>query len=141
VRLLVTGPPGSGKTTLSKALIGTLPGAWSIYHWDSYSHLAWNDQPTAVLRDLQAVPTRHVILEGVGAVRLLTQGTKGDRTIWQPDLILECLRTELASPSHKGMAGLIKSRLAPHRGITVQIADTRVALATLGAIAALDLGA
>jgi hypothetical protein len=56
------------------------------------------------------------ILEGCGASRLLNSGSKGDREVWTPDVLIECIRDGLADPSHKGLASKIDRDLAPWRG-------------------------
>lgn len=138
MKILITGVPHSGKTTLAKALLGAQPmGGLTIYHWDNYKHIAWDVQPTAVVHDLGMAPTRNVLIEGCGAVRLLDAGSAGDRTPWVPDIIVECVRRSgLASPGHKGLAGLVESRLRRWRGDArhTVVADAREAAATIAAL-------
>jgi hypothetical protein len=135
VRLLITGPPRAGKTTLAKALIGLSRLPWTVLHWDSYKHLPWDEQPLAVLADLERVTTPHVMVEGCGASRLLNAGSAGDRPVWMPDRLVECVRPDLADPKHKGLAAKIAKDLAPWRTWTNYIAlDSREAVATIEAL-------
>lgn len=74
-RIAVTGPPGSGKTTLTEDVDDDRP----VIHTDDWKHIPWSYQPHKILKALEGLDS--FVVEGIAVPRLLKRDLKIDLLI------------------------------------------------------------
>lgn len=84
--VVIVGPPAGGKTELANALAEKFPD-YKVYHSDDYMIHGFTESLYKLMEDIQADPSKKIIVEGIQAARLLRKGVQTGTLF--ADLVIE----------------------------------------------------